>query len=393
MEPEWLHRSVLSPATVSTVGTGLQVPQAVAQDGAGDTYIADKSLGIVRVAGGGSQTTVGGGIGDAAGVAVDGAGNVFIVDEANGLVAQVPAGGGAQTTVVSSLSSPSGAAIDGLGNLYVADSGNNRVLKVEAGTGNQISLGSNLNSPHGVAVDAAGDVFIAAEFRSIGGIDHAGFVKPERWFRQSASVHRGSFRFERSGLFECRIRAVQQSVSAANGCYVLYLPQTNQLYLKNDAGTANLGPLTPGVAGQVSNSTCTLAGTGSSYTTSGNTGTLTVELSFASTAVNNVYLYAADKMSGNTGFVQKGNWGISLAAPVIDVAESEQRVGSEPGFHNGDYRFEWRSRFERDRSVDQHFGERGARLLHAVFPDLKSTVLEERCGDGELGAADAGRGG
>jgi sugar lactone lactonase YvrE len=149
-----------SPGAPTTVVTGLQTPQAVAVDAAGNVYVADKSVGAVK-AGGGALKPAGTGIGNAAGVAVDGAGNVFIIDKANGLVSEVTAVSGTQSTVVSSLSSPSGVAVDGSGNLYIADSGNNRVLEVMAAGGAQVTVGSRFSSPGGVAVDAAGDVFVA----------------------------------------------------------------------------------------------------------------------------------------------------------------------------------------------------------------------------------------
>lgn len=150
------------PGTPTTVGTGLQVPQAVVVDAAGNAYIADKSLGAVKApVGGGALKPLAPGIANAAGVAVDGAGNVFVADKANGLVSEVLAVGGTQSTVVSSLSSPAGLAVDGSGNLYIADSGNNRVLEVVAAGGAQVTVGSGFSSPQGVAVDAAGDVFVA----------------------------------------------------------------------------------------------------------------------------------------------------------------------------------------------------------------------------------------
>jgi len=108
------------------------------------------------------------------------------------------------------------------------------------------------------------------------------------------------------------------SVTAANGCYVQYHPASNQLFLKNDAGTANLGPLTPGVAGTVANSQCTVSGIGSSYTTSGNDGTLVLALTFASgTAANNIYVFGGDKNGSNSGWVKEGTWGGAAAAPTV----------------------------------------------------------------------------
>ena len=105
------------------------------------------------------------------------------------------------------------------------------------------------------------------------------------------------------------------SVSAVNACYVQYYPSSNLLYLKNNAGTGVSAGVTPGSSATVSNSQCTLAGTGSSYSTSGNNATLKIALTFSSNSPEDIYLYAADKDGLNSGFVQEGAWG--QVAPVV----------------------------------------------------------------------------
>ena len=103
---------------------------------------------------------------------------------------------------------------------------------------------------------------------------------------------------------------INSSVNSAAACYVIYNTATNQLFLRNDAGTANLATaVTPGSAGSVANSQCTLFGTGSSVIPSGNTLTLNVNLTFAGTFTGSkrVYLQAVGKTS-NSGWVQKGTW-------------------------------------------------------------------------------------
>jgi hypothetical protein len=100
------------------------------------------------------------------------------------------------------------------------------------------------------------------------------------------------------------------TVSTAHGCLVLYNPASKLMYLENDGGTALLAGIAPGSAGSVSNSQCTLSGTGSSYSASGNTGTLNVALSFTTTSLVNVYLYASESIvtSSNSGWVKEGTW-------------------------------------------------------------------------------------
>jgi hypothetical protein len=98
------------------------------------------------------------------------------------------------------------------------------------------------------------------------------------------------------------------SVMAAHGCYVLYYPLTNLLYLKNDAGTANSIGITPGSAATVSNSQCAISGATSSYVVSGSTATLSVALTFSEITPENIYLYAFDKNANNSGWVLSGSW-------------------------------------------------------------------------------------
>ncbi len=96
----------------------------------------------------------------------------------------------------------------------------------------------------------------------------------------------------------------------SNACAVLYEVANNKMYLYDNAGTAVLPTaVTPGGTASVSNSQCTLAGTGSSFSTSGNDLTLKVALTFTGTFTGkkNVYLQATGKTS-SSGYVEKGTW-------------------------------------------------------------------------------------
>src|SRR6185295_8553473 len=98
---------------------------------------------------------------------------------------------------------------------------------------------------------------------------------------------------------------------ATNACYVFYARSTNKLYLQNNASSAWQGPLTPGVAGNVSNSQCTLNSAGSSVSTSGNTLTVNIALTFqpAFAGTKNIYLFALDSLGFKTaGWQLKGSW-------------------------------------------------------------------------------------
>jgi hypothetical protein len=162
------------PGTPSTVGSGLNAPQGVYADGAGNVYIANtngNSVIKVPFSGGayGTQILLTTNTSFPGGVAVDGAGNVYVADYGNNQVDLIPWNGssyGTQTTVGSGLSSPNSVAVDGSGNVYVADEGNSRIVKIPwnastATFGTQSAIGSGWNSPTGVAVDAAGNVYVA----------------------------------------------------------------------------------------------------------------------------------------------------------------------------------------------------------------------------------------
>jgi hypothetical protein len=98
---------------------------------------------------------------------------------------------------------------------------------------------------------------------------------------------------------------------AANSCYVFYSRSTNKLYLQNNAANAWQGPLTPGVAGSVSNSQCTLNSGGSSISTSGTTLTVNIALTFQPVfaGTKNIYLFAVDSAGLKTAAWQLvGSW-------------------------------------------------------------------------------------
>jgi len=103
---------------------------------------------------------------------------------------------------------------------------------------------------------------------------------------------------------------INTSQSGAHACYLYYQPQGNHLYLANDAGVWIVPALTPGLAGTVSSSQCTLNAASSSVTSSGNDVTLNVALSFSGTFAGprNVYLYDAGYSGQNSGWVKEGAW-------------------------------------------------------------------------------------
>jgi hypothetical protein len=142
-------------------------------------------------------------------VAVDGAGNVYIADKDGNSIRKVN-GAGIISTVAgnilqpwggftgdgglathAAISSPHDVAVDGAGNIYIADWGNNRVRKIDAGgiihtlAGNGNSVPSGDGGPatgagmraDSIAVDAAGNIFIAdAQNGYIRKVDPSGVI-------------------------------------------------------------------------------------------------------------------------------------------------------------------------------------------------------------------------
>ena len=114
---------------------------------------------------------------------------------------------------------------------------------------------------------------------------------------------------------------VASNATGVNGCFVMV--QGNFFYLGSDAGTSWLGPVQGGASGTVQNSQCTLAGSSSSISGSGNSFTVRFGLTFASGfgGSKNLYQMVFGK-SGNTSWQQDGTWTPYPAAPPTNVSVS-----------------------------------------------------------------------
>ena len=101
---------------------------------------------------------------------------------------------------------------------------------------------------------------------------------------------------------------VNSALAGAGGCYFLYYPASNLLYLANDAGTAWAGSVTLGQSGSVQNSQCAVNAAASSTSGSGNNLTLNVALSFqaAFSGSKNIYMDAYD--GADSGWQLQGTW-------------------------------------------------------------------------------------
>jgi YVTN family beta-propeller protein len=98
---------------------------------------------------------------------------------------------------------------------------------------------------------------------------------------------------------------------AEHSCRVKYVSAGNQLFLKNDDGTAFMGPVTPGLAGTLSNSQCTLDASASSRSGSGDILMLNLAFTFttAFAGKQGIFMYAIDKSGVKTpGREHVGTW-------------------------------------------------------------------------------------
>jgi hypothetical protein len=151
---------VIDPSQPSTIGSGT-MPQGVATDSAGNTYIDFAGTGTLTSTGGALATAAGTGLSSPYQIAVDGAGNVYVADSGNNRIAEFAGGSSTATTAVSDLSGPKGVALDSIGNLYIADTGNKRVLFHPMGNGEQMVLGGGFDTPVAIAVDDNSNVYVA----------------------------------------------------------------------------------------------------------------------------------------------------------------------------------------------------------------------------------------
>jgi sugar lactone lactonase YvrE len=188
------------PATSAQISSAY----AVAVDGSGNLYIADRNNYRIRKVAAGAITTIAGTgangfsgdngpaasaqISSVYGLTVDGSGNLYIADIGNLRIRKVSGGtittvagngvagfsgdGGAATSA--SFETPYGVAVDGSGSLYISDWSNNRIRKVAGGTINTVaggSIGDNgpavfagLSSAGGLVKDGLGNVYVADSF-------------------------------------------------------------------------------------------------------------------------------------------------------------------------------------------------------------------------------------
>jgi hypothetical protein len=105
------------------------------------------------------------------------------------------------------------------------------------------------------------------------------------------------------------------SGSSSAACVVNYISNQKQFGLLNDAASNYVAYLTPGTNASISNSQCTLNGSGSSIKITGNNLTMTVSLQFkpafetTGSATKKVYGYPVSSAGLTpTNWVAMGSW-------------------------------------------------------------------------------------
>ena len=186
-------------------GARFMRPGGVAEDGAGNVYVADTYDSTIRkitptgvvttLAGSPGQQGSADGTGAAArfnwpaGVAIDSAGNLYVADTRSDTIRKVTAAGVVTTVAGSpgvagsangtgaaaSFDLPGGVAVDAAGNLYVADTGNSTIRKITpaglvstlagtagvTGAADGTGAAASFDLPGGVTVDSSGTLYVA----------------------------------------------------------------------------------------------------------------------------------------------------------------------------------------------------------------------------------------
>ncbi len=122
-------------------------------------------------------------------------------------------------------------------------------------------------------------------------------------------------------------------LTQAGSCYFQYIQSQNSVWLRNDAGTSWMGPVTPGSAGTLSNSQCSINAAGSSVSGSGTDLMLDLAITFqpAFAGSRYIYMHADDTTGLCSGWKLRGNWNTqTMYAPEpVSVSPSAGNGSSE----------------------------------------------------------------
>jgi uncharacterized repeat protein (TIGR01451 family) len=122
---------------------------------------------------------------------------------------------------------------------------------------------------------------------------------------------------------------INTSTALSSACSVTYNRANNTLALLTDAGAQPSGTIAPGSSSQ-QNSQCTLTGSASSVTTSGNTLTLNLAIGFQSgfAGAKNVYGSAQSAGGASTGLQQLGSWTVAVTSHAPQAVSVSPASGS-----------------------------------------------------------------
>jgi sugar lactone lactonase YvrE len=157
----------LSVKPTMTLSSGINVPQSVAVDNAGNVLVADYGNNTVEKfsVGGTLLWTQSSGVSNPVSVAVDSLGDVFVAANGNiygnGAVTEFSSSGVLLQTLSNGVSNPYGVAVDSVGDVFVANNFTNTVEAFSASGALLWAQSSGVTQPQSIAVDSAGNVFVA----------------------------------------------------------------------------------------------------------------------------------------------------------------------------------------------------------------------------------------
>ena len=162
-----LTAGVLTPPGSSTVSTfvsnGLDVPDSLAVNAAGNLYVANYGNNTIsKVAPKGAVSTFGSSkLDEPAALVFDAAGNLYVANYGNNTISKVTPKGAVSTFVSTGLDDPDALAFDATGNLYIANYGNNTILKVTRNGTVSPFVSTGLDDPNALAFDSADNLYVA----------------------------------------------------------------------------------------------------------------------------------------------------------------------------------------------------------------------------------------
>ena len=113
-----------------------------------------------------SESIFASGLDEPEGLAFDSAGNLYVADSGDGIISEINSAGSV-STFASGLNSPAGLTFDPSGNLYVANTGNNTISKVNSSGSVSVFATGMQSFPYNgafLAADSAGNIYANASW-------------------------------------------------------------------------------------------------------------------------------------------------------------------------------------------------------------------------------------